>query len=70
MNSQKDEFPSHEMENVACIAGDYHRQILHSAAFLTFSIFFFSFFFFLFFCFLGLHLRHMEVPRLGVELEL
>ena len=24
----------------------------------------------LFFCFLGLHLRHMEVPRLGVELEL
>ena len=36
------------------------------------------FFFFLFgfllllllFCFLGLHLKHMEVPRLGVELEL
>ena len=23
-----------------------------------------------FVCFLGLHLRHMEVPRLGVELEL
>ena len=22
-----------------------------------------------FFCFLGPHLRHMEVPRLGVELE-
>ena len=22
------------------------------------------------FCFLGLHVRHMEVPRLGVELEL
>jgi len=22
------------------------------------------------FCFLGLHLKHMEVPRLGVELEL
>ena len=22
------------------------------------------------FCFLGLHLRHMEVPRLGVEPEL
>ena len=21
------------------------------------------------FCFLGLHLRHMEVPRLGVELK-
>ena len=26
--------------------------------------------FFFFFCFLGLHLQHMEVPRLGVELEL
>ena len=26
--------------------------------------------FFLFFCFLGPHLRHMEVSRLGVELEL
>ena len=25
---------------------------------------------FLFFCFLGLHLWHMEVPRLGVEWEL
>ena len=22
------------------------------------------------FCFLGLHLQHMEVPRLGVKLEL
>ena len=34
---------------------------------------FFSFFFFFLFClfvFSGLHLRHMEVPRLGVELEL
>ena len=29
---------------------------------------FLSFFFFFFFClFLGLHLWHMEVPRLGVE---
>ena len=26
-------------------------------------------FHFLFFVFLGLHLRHMEVPRLGVKLE-
>ena len=25
---------------------------------------------FFFFFFLGLHLRHMEVPRLGVKLEL
>ena len=28
------------------------------------------FFFFFFFCFLGLHLQHIEVPRLGAELEL
>ena len=28
------------------------------------------FFFFFFFVFLGPHPRHMEVPRLGVELEL
>ena len=28
-----------------------------------------DFFLFLFFCFLKLHLRHMEVPRLGDELE-
>ena len=26
-----------------------------------------SFFFFFFFCFLGLHLWHMEIPRLGLE---
>ena len=32
--------------------------------------FFFFFFFFLVFWFLGLNLRHMEVPRLGVESEL
>ena len=37
------------------------------------TLFFFSFFFlsfFIFFCFLGLHVQHMEVPSLGVELEL
>ena len=34
-----------------------------------FSSFFFFFFFFSF-VFLGLHLWHMEVPRLGVKLEL
>ena len=27
-------------------------------------------FFFFFFCLLGLHMQHMEVPRLKVELEL
>ena len=31
---------------------------------------FWLFFFFFFFCFLGPHLRHMEVPSLGVESEL
>ena len=35
--------------------------------FISFFLFF-SFFFF--FCFLGSYLRHMEVPRLGVQLEL
>ena len=34
------------------------------------SLFFFFFFFFFFFVYLGPHLWHMEVPRLGVELEL
>ena len=37
---------------------------------LSFFSFLSSYFFFLFFCFLGPHLRHTEVPRLGVELEL
>ena len=32
--------------------------------------FFFFFFFFFFFVFIGPHLRHMEVPRLGVQSEL
>ena len=31
---------------------------------------FLFFIFIFFFCFLGPHLRHMKVPRLGVELEL
>ena len=35
------------------------------------SLWFFKIFFFFFgLFFLGLHLRHMEIPRLGVELEL
>ena len=33
-------------------------------------LFFLFFPFFFFFCFLGPHLRHMEVPRLGVKLQL
>ena len=31
---------------------------------------FFIIYLFTYFCFLGLHVRHMEIPRLGVELEL
>ena len=42
------------------------RELLGVLAF-TCQVFFL--FFFCFFCFLGPHLRHMEVPRLGVELE-
>ena len=38
--------------------------------FFLFVFFFLHFFFFFFFWILGPHLRHMEVPRLGVELEL
>ena len=33
-------------------------------------ILFMDLFIYLFIFFLGLHLRHMEVPKLGVELEL
>ena len=37
---------------------------------LNISFFFFSFFFFVFLPFLGPLPRHMELPRLGVQLEL
>ena len=47
--------------------GLLEKQILASFS----SGFYLSFFFFFFFFFfLGLHLQHVEVPRLGVELEL
>ena len=45
------------------------RAYLHITS-RTFLFFLSFLFFFLFFCFLGPHPRHMEVPRLGVELEL
>ena len=32
--------------------------------------FMFSFFFLFFFCLLGLHMQHIEIPRLGVQSEL
>ena len=52
--------------------GCFFVYVILSFGFITFSIFGFSFFFFFWsFClFLGLFLRHMEFPRLGVELEL
>ena len=37
---------------------------------LTFAFWCLFFFFFFFFVFLGPHLRHLEVPRLGVQSEL
>ena len=44
-----------------------HRPIMQKNNFLvSINSFYFLFFFFLFLCFLGLHLQHMEVPRLGV----
>ena len=45
--------------------------MLDTFFFNFFSLSFFSFFFFFFFfCFLGLHLQHMDVPRLGVKSDL
>ena len=41
-----------------------------STIFATVLFFFFFFFFFFAFRFLGLYVQHMEVPRLGKELEL
>ena len=44
------------------------KEEMHSE--YSFYLFIFLFvFIYLFFCFLGLHLRHMEVPRLGVQVE-
>ena len=44
---------------------DYHRQLPE----MTFPPFIIIFLIFIF-CFLGLHLQHMQVPRLGVKSEL
>ena len=44
--------------------GVIHKEF---SSFLSFSFFFFFFFFLVF---LGPHLQHMEVPMLGVKLEL
>ena len=50
----------------------YQRALvlMPSAEKTLFFSFFLFFFPFLFLVFLGQHLRHVEVPRLGVELEL
>ena len=47
--------------------GEHHILLLCSLDPLDEFLFFFFFFFFFFF---GLPLRHLEVPRLGVEIEL
>ena len=56
-----------------CKLGDWYMRVhcsnLHTFMYLNFFIINFILFYYLF-CFLGLHLRHMEVPRLRVKLEL
>ena len=51
-----------------CHGAEYHHRISCSHQNSDFTLFFFFFFFF--FVFLGLYLRHIEVPRLGVKSEL
>ena len=52
------------------------RSILHDEFYVCYVftafllIFIFILFYFILFLFLGPHVRHMEVPRLGVKLEL
>ena len=47
------------------------KHLVHTKMSLgTFGLCQFFFFFFFFFCFLGPHPQHMEIPRLGVKLEL
>ena len=48
---------------VRFVTTEAQRELLYRAYFILF-------YFILFFGFLGPHLRHMEVPRLGVESEL
>ena len=60
---------SHLLSPDSCISNQrysMHHKTLHRIP--SFSFLFF--FFFVFLLFLGQLLRHMEVPRLGVELEL
>ena len=52
------------------MAKSFHHLFSFSSFFSLFFCFCFCFFAFFFFCFLGPHLRHMEVPRLGVQLKL
>jgi len=49
-----------------CLWGTYHPKVGGFLSVWRFLLFFFFFFF----CFLGPHPWHMEVPRLGVQLEL
>ena len=47
----------------------YRRGWMKASSVLLRQLLFLFFFIFIFSCFLGLHLRHMEVPRIGVESE-
>ena len=58
--------PSTSWFLVGFISAAPQWELLHTFFFLFFLVLFFV----LFFCFLGLHPRHMEVARLGVEYEL
>ena len=46
-----------------------HQSSAHFSSSIKLSSLYFLFFYFLSFIFLGLHLWHMEIPRLGVKLE-
>ena len=52
------------------ISGSETWLVQSGQSLLPWAILAFFFFFFFFFSFLGLHQKYMEVPRLGVELEL
>ena len=65
----------HQILNLLSKARDQTRNLMGPSNSLTTVprqelLVLFVFIFYLFFVFLGLHLKHMEVPRLGIKLEL
>ena len=58
--------------NIFCDLTMYSVRFLFYVGYIVkifFSLLFVFFLLFIYFCFSGLHLQHMEFPRLGVELE-